>query len=56
MHASQGLHINQGKERSNTTDGQTITHQIPEDKHLWDIVQLSVISCQIPIPKDNSSA
>jgi hypothetical protein len=31
-------------ERSNMTAGQTIMHQIPEDKHQWDIVQLLVIS------------
>jgi len=29
------------------TAGQTIMHQIPEDKHQWDIVQLSVISWQL---------
>jgi len=28
------------------TAGQTIMHQIPEDKHQWDTVQLSVISWQ----------
>jgi hypothetical protein len=35
------------------TDGQTIMHQIPEDEHPWDIVQLTLNSCQIPTLNDN---